>query len=135
MNIHQESLSIFKLMHLLLRLWLDSPLFVLLACKYSPNQTLKGLTGSLLQHVFPKFQFLCSSRLISISCNLSLPQFTSLLRLTFNGVRKWDLKEMTPRGMTTLRIKFEWGIHTETLALNAFWVSFCFWFGECPLKF
>ena len=46
--------------------------------------------------VFPRLQFLGYSQINPISGNLSSPQFTSLFRLTFNGVRMWDLKEMTP---------------------------------------
>lgn len=61
MNIHQESLPILKSMNLLLALWLYCPLSVLLAHMHSLPQTPKRLACKLLQHVFPKLQFLFCS--------------------------------------------------------------------------
>ena len=77
-NIHQESLSVFKPMNLLLGLWLDFLVFALLALKYSPPQTLKRLTVACSQPVFLELQFLCSSWITSICGNSCLPKFIYL---------------------------------------------------------
>lgn len=57
-SIRQESFPLLKPMNWLLELWLDWPLFVLLAHKYRPSPNLNELVCSLLQHRFPKLQFL-----------------------------------------------------------------------------
>ena len=61
MNIQQECLPILKSMNLLLELWLDLPLFALVACKYSPPKVLNREACVLLQHAFPELQFPCYS--------------------------------------------------------------------------
>lgn len=82
-SIRQESLPLLKPMNWLLELWLDWPLFVLLAHKYRPPPNLKELVCSLLQHGFPNCNFSSITPQNSISGNLDLPWFTFWFRLTY----------------------------------------------------
>lgn len=82
MNIYQASLPIFRSMDLLLGLWLDSPVFALLAINTAHPQTLSAVACRWLHFAFPELKLLCCSQIPFISSTLSLPQFTSLCRLT-----------------------------------------------------
>lgn len=64
----------------------ELPPLAVLAHKYSPSQILNlsypKLAYSLVEHTFPKLEFLCFCQINSISGNKSFPQFSSLFRLT-----------------------------------------------------